>query len=586
LLKRRKEIIEVKKKLISGILATMFLVTMITVAFPARVSASFPGGTVKIGIVGPRGLIQWDSMWEGASIARDLINKEAEFSSWPGQKGMLVYNGTPGGALAKVELVDIDEHSNIIPDPSAAISELLTKLNANPDMQFLIGGFRSECVVPMRELAMDYAAVHGRPIWFICGAATPEIIPTGQYDMYKYMFRVTPPDSTTMANTLGAFIKQIVAPKLAQLYFSNASKPVPTLIIAENLAWCDSMVAFIQGNGAAFGMNLRGVRRPSPITTDFSSDIAAATAAGAKLVIHAFSSVAGANFIMQYGALKPPFACVGINVESQAQQFYASVGGACEYECFLSSSGTRTDVNPAASPLSTAGFWGVYVKRCVWEDPPIYTAFGAYDAIIGLSETSYDNDPAHASYQKGWSVWLKQGNIDKLITHIETLGVSDGFAWERVLIGGSYFRSGILGYFKFTGVNGKGHDVYCSAATLSPLSDGVVRPLVVQWQAGRMEVVWPRDQSYSRKWIVPPWMYSLETDIAGGDMVPTGVPGYSYNTPDTKVSAPDADAIAGVWLQVPPFNRLECDMQPYDHFIDLYDLSRVGMDWGKTELPK
>jgi hypothetical protein len=87
-------------------------------------------------------------------------------------------------------------------------------------------------------------------------------------------------------------------------------------------------------------------------------------------------------------------------------------------------------------------------------------------------------------------------------------------------------------------------------------------------------------------------MYGLETDIAGGPMVDTKVPNpatpgynFTYNTPDTLVGVADMDDIAGVWFQVPPWNRLECDMKPYDNFIDVYDAARVGMDWGKTALP-
>jgi hypothetical protein len=60
----------------------------------------------------------------------------------------------------------------------------------------------------------------------------------------------------------------------------------------------------------------------------------------------------------------------------------------------------------------------------------------------------------------------------------------------------------------------------------------------------------------------------------------------AYTTPDTKVGSEDMDTIAGVWFQAPPWNRLECDMQPYDHFIDVYDAARVGMDWGKTAVPQ
>jgi len=582
---------------------------MITVAFPARVSAA--SSTVKIGVVGPKGWIQWDGLWEAAQIARDMINKKSgtEFGPggayyWPGPAGMLVYDGTPGGAVAQVQLVDIDEHSVPAPDPAAAIAELLTKVEANPTMSTIIGGYLEECVIPMIEVLMDYARTHERPIWIICGANTKEIIPAGQYERYKYMFRVTPLNTTSLVQEFSAVIGQIVSPKLKALYPAKLiDGKVPAYIIMDNLVWCDDILKYVQDNAVALGIAIKGVRRTDPIATDYSADIAAAEAAGAKIVIHAFAVVGGASFIKQYGALKPKFALVGINVESQMQEFYESVAGACEYETFLTTVPTQeglTDaesVNPTAKPLTSNRFWTIYKNR--YGHCPIFTAW-AYEAILGLNETSYD--PVSDQYVRdsegnGWTRWLSPSDINNLITHTETLGVSDGFAWKRDLIAGSYYRNNMVGKFKYTGPNGKGHDVFCSNFTLSPLStDSCVRASVTEWLAGRLESVYPRDTPYARKWIVPSWMYSLETDFAGGTMVDTKVPNpatpgsnFTYAMPDTVVGSPDMDTLIGVWFKTltgyTGFHRLECDMQPYDHFVDVYDAARVGIDWGKTEAP-
>jgi hypothetical protein len=592
-----------RKKLISGILVTMFLATLITAGFPARVSAQSVG-TVKIGIVGPKGSIQWYGLWWAAQIARDMINKAAEFSTMPGPKGMLVYDpNNPAGALAQVQLVDIDECSFPILDPATAVAALLAKLEANPDMQFLIGGFRTECVAPMEEAAMDYAAVHHRPVWLIAGAATGSLISVVQsnYARYKYMFRVSPTNSTMLFGTfLFGIIQQLIAPKLAALYYRDPTHKVPTYVIAENLVWCDIMVLGIQTYAASAGLDYKGSSRPSPTATDFSAEIAAATAAGAKLVIHIFSGVGGANFIKQYGALKPKWACVGINVESQQQAFYASVNGACEYETFLASVGTQAglpnaeSMNPNAKPVTSNVLWNLYQAR--YGNAPIYPSWGAYDAIISLNETSYDPvGSGHPSAGKGWSVEtynLNATNVAKWTQHMESLGVSDGFAWKRVQIpetGSRYYRNGILGLFSYTGVNGNLHDPFCTVYSFLPLSDRVTRAVIVQWQAGRMEVVWPRDQPYSRKWMFPPWMYSLETDIAGGPLINTGIGNFNYTSPDGVVDVRDLAVIAYLWYQKPTFNLLEADMQPQNHthyIIDGYEQGRVGRDWLKTAIPQ
>ena len=44
-------------------------------------------------------------------------------------------------------------------------------------------------------------------------------------------------------------------------------------------------------------------------------------------------------------------------------------------------------------------------------------------------------------------------------------------------------------------------DGYCEYETL------FTSTALVQWQTGRMEVVWPVDQYYSKPWTLPPWMY-------------------------------------------------------------------------------
>lgn len=59
-------------------------------------------------------------------------------------------------------------------------------------------------------------------------------------------------------------------------------------------------------------------------------------------------------------------------------------------------------------------------------------------------------------------------------------------------------RISTRGRFKFT----EYHDVFVNEAG-STWTQGFVRPLVVQWQDGVLEVVWPKDQLYSRPMWVP-----------------------------------------------------------------------------------
>jgi hypothetical protein len=97
-----------------------------------------------------------------------------------------------------------------------------------------------------------------------------------------------------------------------------------------------------------------------------------------------------------------------------------------------------------------------------------------------------------------------------------------------------------------------------------------------------MEVTWPRSRLFSRKWMFPTCMYNLETDFAGGPLVPTGIGSYNYTTPDKTVNIADLNALTSVWFQKPPFTLLEADISPQDHFVDVYDAACLGKDWNKV----
>jgi hypothetical protein len=649
----KKGEIKVKTKLISGIMATVFLVSLMTIAFPAQVSAnpgpSYPAGTVQIGVIGPKGIEMWDALWDGATLAADWINHQGPWAPGsvnmpcppaPGPGGLLVYdpNFANKSAYAEVTLIGIDEHSVPTPDPVSAVAELTAALTSNK-IVYLIGGFRTECVGPMEDTVLSWWQTHGLPLWFIEGAATDSLI---NPVTYPFVFRITPLPSTALGEVLGAFISEIVAPQMMIRYmnegvtYHNATyyPSIPTAIIAEDLTWADPVVDPLVALAPSLGLKIVDVDRVSPTAASYVSDIETAAADGAKLVIPVFSSVDGATFVTEYGTIKPDFCLVGINPDIDEQSFWAASGGLCQWETDLAAGGTQTGVpsdwaiNPTAKPLTTIAFWNLY--ESMYGASPLYTAFGSWDSIIAFSETSYDNNASHASYQNGWSVntydLLQPGNspaqvtanTSALIRATETMGVSQGFAWERVQLpaetGGRYYRNSITGLFSYDNVTapavgyngytgfGSGHDVFTTmVGDELPISDGVVRGVMQQWQAGMMQVVYPRDRLYSKKWMLPPWMFNnsaaAEADFAGGLPIPTevytgyvgiytyGYPGLmiNYTSPTGVVGIADLATEAGLWFQVPPFMYLEADMSPQDHFINAYDLAFVAKEYGQAE---
>src|SRR5947207_14938203 len=128
--------------------------------------------TVKIAILGPMAFVQGEHHWYGAEMARDEINKAG---------GINV-----GGKRTQVELVRADTNEiQSVPDATNAIERVITRDKAD----FLVGGFRSEAVIAMQEVAMDY-----KKLFLGAGAAHSKLGLNVERnnERYKYWFRVTP----------------------------------------------------------------------------------------------------------------------------------------------------------------------------------------------------------------------------------------------------------------------------------------------------------------------------------------------------------------------------------------------------------
>src|SRR5712664_2474093 len=163
---------------------------MFRTVFPAAVLASALAfsslasaqNTIKIAILGPMSFVQGENHWAGAEMARDEINKAG---------GINV-----GGKRMQVELIRGDTNElQSVPDATNAMERVITRDKAD----FVIGGFRSEAVLAMQEVAMDY-----KKIFLGAGAAHPQLGARVEqdYNRYKYWFRVTPVKSPDLFRTL------------------------------------------------------------------------------------------------------------------------------------------------------------------------------------------------------------------------------------------------------------------------------------------------------------------------------------------------------------------------------------------------
>ena len=456
-------------------------------------------GDTKVGVIGPMEWIQGKGQVHGAMLAAEEIN---DAGGMLGRK-IVVFSENDGGEDPVVATLAIERLA--------------------PKVDFLMGGFRTECAFPIREGAMD-----AKKIFFICGSATTELIncyktpafPCGQcvwdnYDRYKYTFRVTPPNSSGLfTHMLVPYVKHYIVPKVMIPIFG---KPLKIGVLVEKAAWTNQLRGLVDNAGALFfsvvnpfdpydyTANIVYKSYPLPTATDFSTDLQAMEDAGVQLIIHVFSAKAGQIFTTQWGERKTPAIPIGINVLGQETSHWEITAGKCEYEV-VGSTPPRINVTEKVIP-----FWDSYVER--WDEDPIYTAFGTYDAmyiIKAAAERAGTIEPDAYPETENITDWrgkIYERTRGKLIAELEKTDMES-----------------VMGRFKFT----KWHGVYVEPTKDPPGLDAIiiddpslpveelfqitwksseyVTPLLIQWQNGERVIVFPLNQTWTGEIQFPPWM--------------------------------------------------------------------------------
>ena len=401
------------------IILAFFLV--VTFCFPA-----WGAKTIKIGVIGPMQFVQGKGHWNGAVMAAEEINARG---------GVKV-----GDKKMKIELVkaDSNEFLNVM-DATNAMERLLTR----DKVDFVVGGFRSEAVLAMQDIAMDY-----KKIFIGCGAAHPELCTrvANDYDTYKYFFRGTPFNSKFLIRT--AFIQMATVGAILKKTL-NIPK-IRVAVVAEKAMWADPLIPAAQGFIPKLGMEVSGVWRPSPVSTDVMAELSAIQRADTHLILTFFSSSVGIPFARQAGELKIPAAQVGINVEAQKDGFWQATQGHGNYVMTLNTYNRNVEVNELTRP-----FLDSYEKK--FGEQPTYTA-DTYSAI------------KHS-----------------IVPAIEMTGTLDSDRLVKVLEVREYHvPSGRVAYIKDK--EGRHlHDLKWGPGYLTSLG--------VQWQDGKQVGVWPN------KWV-------------------------------------------------------------------------------------
>jgi branched-chain amino acid transport system substrate-binding protein len=371
-------------------------------------------GTIKIAILGPMAFVQGENHWAGAEMARDTINKAG---------GIIV-----GGKKMQIELVRADTNEMAsVPDATNAVERVITR----DKVDFLIGGFRSEAVLAMQEVAMDY-----KKIFLGAGAAHSKLGANVEqnYERYKYWFRVTPVKDVDLVRTTFAVLASVAGQMRTQL-----GKPSPKVaILAEKAVWVEGIVAASQKNLPAMKMEVVGVWQPSAVATDVTAELSAIERAGADIVFTLLSGPVGIVVGRQMGERNMKSIAFGINVEAQKDAFWQAAAGKANYVSTLDTY-AKVQMTP-----KTIDFVNAFEKR--FGKSPTYNA-GTHDAIYLLKE---------AIEQAGTT------NADKLVAALEKISFV-----------------GAAGVIEFD----KRHDPVWGP--------GKSTGIAVQWQDGKKVPFWP-----------------------------------------------------------------------------------------------
>ena len=147
----------------------IFVLAMVFLFGMASFTVAFGQEVIKIGVIGPMKFVQGKGHWNGATMAAEELNAKG---------GIQV-----GNKKMKIQLVQADSNEFLnVTDATNAMERLMTQ----DKVDFVLGGFRTEAVLPMQDIAMEH-----KKVFIGLGAAHPELCErvAKNYNTYKYFFR-------------------------------------------------------------------------------------------------------------------------------------------------------------------------------------------------------------------------------------------------------------------------------------------------------------------------------------------------------------------------------------------------------------
>lgn len=402
-----------------------FSLLVFLLLFSGAAQICYGQNSIKIGVIGPIKYSQGKELWNGAVLAAEEINTG----------GGVKFDGN----RIPIELIQADSNEYLGSNTAAGAAELLIfKYNVD----FIIGGFRSEAVLAIQDVAMDH-----KKIYCSAGAASMELSQRVAqfYDRYKYYFRLGTFNNYDMGKACFLQLNYIAENLRSEL----GIRKIRVAIAAEKARWVESVITAARFYFPRMGLELAGVFQSSPVATDVSDTIKAVARTKAPIVLTLFSGNVGIPFVSQASDMKLPAVLVGINAEAQKNDFWEATHGKADYAITLTTFAPNVEISDLTKP-----FLDNYTSR--FGDLPSYTANGTYTAIANILVPAIEtNDTLDA---------------DTLVEAIEknTFKSPNGvYAFVKDELGRP------LHELKF----GVGYSL----------------PLAVQWQKGKMEGIWPNN---------------------------------------------------------------------------------------------
>jgi branched-chain amino acid transport system substrate-binding protein len=472
------------------------------------------GGTLPniiIGVPYPQGDVQGNAMLSGAQMAAAEINAAGGV------------NVTSGGNSTIYNIQIVGRQDNEIYDPPDAwnaVSYLITNSHA----RFIIGGFRTEAVVPM--ITNVFATANPSVPFFIDGAATAQLLsglslladpppasgmyPTGSGTPYwaynassayfKYIFRTTPFDTGFLLGMVMSTFCQVAKDVQTAMGWgwNGTAWPhkVSVAVVGENLTWAAPIeggyAALVAGYGALFGWNYTGTYGFSDTALPGAVDAALTNVQNthSEIILTCMSGPVGVTFGKEMKALNITAIPVGINVEAQNLNYAIETGSQYEVTTGTYAPGvaitnqtlgfiSRYQAYTGTFPIYTAASYGqVYALKQAIE------ATGSLDkdAVCAYLESSSRNDAAGlVKYYPEWD------QVTHLATLIRGYAPANLPALNASQVDTIYNASGYatpVALFNFTMDPFTSHDLV--------FGPGYLTGICVQWVNGTQVGVWPK----------------------------------------------------------------------------------------------